>query len=99
MRLYTEADFSRKSREAITFDPENPDEVKAHIDYLKYYHENLKSTLGEYKRDRIMDKVMHIKHPYKKSGDFEKLTSRYKNQITFELNRIGKEVDRLHKLI
>lgn len=99
MRLHTEADFIRKSKELCLLDEENHADLLNKYHRLKSYHESLTTTFGEYKRDKECDKSEHGKYHNRRRGVNISFGYRQKNMMAFELNRIGKEVDRLAGLI
>lgn len=99
MRLHTEAGFIKKSKEPCLLDEENPAYLVNKYHLLKSYYENLKATFEEYKKDKECDKQEHGRNHHRQRGKNIKFGYRQKNMIALELNRIGKEVDRLHRLI
>lgn len=99
MRILTEADFIRKSKEPCALNEESPADLVNKYHALKAYLESLTTTFGEYKRDKECDKSEHGRHHHRQRGVNIKFGYRQRNMIALELNRIGKEVERLNKLL
>lgn len=98
MRLLTIPDFISKSKERCALNEENHTDLVNKYHYLKSYLENLKVTFDEYRKDKECDKSEHGKRQ-RKRGENIKFNYRQSNMLKTEINRIGKEVDRLVKLI